>query len=97
MLKKDSKLVKEISRVLKKSGKVISTMSMQNRISFPFLSEEEIETINERWGHVRKGYSLKEIVKLFKELFKDNNLVIEKVSKYFNLLSRSAYGFIFLS
>ena len=96
-VKEDSKLVREISRVLKKGSKVILTTPMQNGVSFPFLSEEEIETINERWGHVRKGYSLKEIVKLFKELFKDNNLVIEKVSKYFNLLSRFAYRFIFLS
>jgi len=92
-VKEDSKLVREISRVLKKGGKVILTTPMQNGVSFPFLSEEKIETINESWGHVRKGYSLEEIVKLFK----DNNLVIEKVSKYFNLLSRFAYRFIFLS
>ena len=80
MLKKDSKLVKEISRVLKKSGKVISTMSMQNRISFPFLSEEEIETINESLvTYMQRIFFKGEIVKLFK----DNNLVTKKVSKIF--------------
>jgi len=92
-IKEDSRLVKEISRVLKKDGKVILTTPMQDGVSFPFLSKQKIETINKSWGHVRKGYSLKEI----EELFKTNNLMIIKTSKYFNFLTRFAYLFSFLS
>lgn len=62
---------------------------MQNGASFPFLSKERNETINRNWGHVRKGYSLGHIVKLLE----NNNLAIEKTSKYFNFLSRCACRF----
>jgi len=92
-VKEDDKLIKEISRVLKKDGKVILTTPMQNGVSFPFLSKQRIETINKSWGHLRMGYSLKEI----KELFQNNNLEILKTSKYFNLFSRFAYWFNFFS
>lgn len=92
-VKEDYTLIKEISRVLKKDGKVILTTPMQDGASFPFLSKQKIETINKSWGHVRKGYSLKEI----EELFKNNNLMIIKTSKYFNFLTRFAYLFSFLS
>lgn len=60
---------------------------MQNGIPFPFMSEEEIEAVNKGWGHVRRGYSLEDI----KKLFENNNLVIVKTSKYFNSLSRLIY------
>ena len=66
---------------------------MQDGVSFPFLSKQKIETINKSWGHVRKGYSLKEI----EELFKNNNLMIIKTSEYFNFFSRFVYRFSFLS
>jgi len=92
-VKEDSRLVKEIPRVLKKDGKVILTTPMQDGVSFPFLSKQKIETINKSWGHVRKGYSLKEIEKLFK----NNNLIIIKTSRYFNFFSRFVYRFSFLS
>jgi len=92
-VKEDSRLVKEISRVLKKDGKVILTTPVQDGASFPFLSKQKIETINKSWGHVRKGYSLKEI----EELFKNNNLMIIKTSEYFNFFSRFVYRFSFLS
>jgi len=82
-------LIKEISRVLKKDGKVILTTPMQNGVSFPFLSKQKIETINKSWGHIQKGYSLENI----EELFRNNNLKIIKTSKYFNFLSRLAYWF----
>ncbi|MFQ5787589.1 MAG: class I SAM-dependent methyltransferase, partial [Thermodesulfobacteriota bacterium] len=88
-VKEDYKLVKEISRVLKKEGKVILTTPMQNGLSFPFLSREEVENIEGEWSHVRKGYSLNSIEKLFE----NNNLVIEKTSKYLNYFSRFAYSF----
>jgi len=92
-VKEDSGLIKEISRVLKKDGKVILTTPMQEGVSFPFLSKQKIETINKSWGHVRKGYSLKEI----ENLFKNYNLMIIKTSEYFNIISRFIYRFSFLS
>lgn len=92
-VKEDNELVKEISRVLKKDGKVILTTPMQNGVSFPFLSKERIEAINKSWGHVCKGYSLENI----KELFENNNLAIIKTSRYFNFFSRFIYRFSFLS
>lgn len=88
-VKEDDKLVKEISRVLKKDGKVILTTPFQNGVSFPFLNEKKLKIINKNWGHTRKGYSLSQI----RELFKNNGLIIEKVSKYFNFLSRFIYWF----
>ncbi len=69
-VKEDDKLIKEISKVLKEDGKVIVTTPMQNGVSFPFLSRQEIEAINKSWGHVRKGYSLENI----KNLFETNNI-----------------------
>ncbi|MCD6154728.1 MAG: class I SAM-dependent methyltransferase [Candidatus Verstraetearchaeota archaeon] len=92
-VKEDDALIKEISRVLKRDGKVILTTPMQNGVSFPFLSKQKIENINKSWGHVRKGYSLENI----EELFRTNNLMVKQTSKYFNFLSRFAYWFSFLS
>ena len=92
-VKEDNKLINEISRVLKKDGNVILTTPMQNGISFPFMSEEEIEAVNKGWGHFRKGYSLKDIEKLFE----NSNLMVVKRSKYFNFLSRLIYWFNYLS
>ncbi|NQS90340.1 class I SAM-dependent methyltransferase [Patescibacteria group bacterium] len=88
-VKEDNALIKEISRVLKKHGKVILTTPMQNGVSFPFLSRKKSKTINKNWGHVRKGYSLENIVKLFR----NNDLMIVKISKYFNFFSRLVYRF----
>lgn len=92
-VKEDDKLLKEISRVLKKDGRVILTTPMHNGVSFPFLSKEKIEVTIREWGHLRKGYSLEQI----KELFQNNDLVIQKTSKYFNSFSRFAYRFLFFS
>ena len=92
-VKEENRLVKEISRVLKKDGKVILSTPMQNGVTFPFLSRSKIEAINKSWGHVRKGYSSENI----KELFGNNNLVVVRTSKYFNFFSRFVYRFSFLS
>lgn len=86
-VKEDDKLIKKIYRVLKKDGKVILTTPMQNGVSFSFLSKEKMEDINRNWDHVRKGYSLENIEKMFE----NNNLVIEKTGKYFNFFSRFTY------
>lgn len=92
-IKEDDRLVKEISRVLKRRGKIVLTTPRKKGISFPFLSRKKIVMINKDWGHVRQGYSLKEI----KRLFKEANLVIGKMDKYFNFFSRFVYWLSFLS
>jgi len=92
-VQEDDKIVKEISRVLKKDGKVILTTPMQNGVSFPFISKEKIKIINKNWGHIRKGYSLENIEKLLR----NSGLASEKTSKYFNLFTRFTYRFCFLS
>ena len=92
-VKEDDKLIKEISRVLKRNGKVILTTPMEMGVSIPFLSKEKNESINRDWGHVRKGYSLESIEKMFV----DDNLIIVKTSTYFNSLSRFIYWLNFFS
>jgi len=92
-VKEDDKLVREMSRVLKKNGKVVFSTPGERGISFPFLSKERIEFINKGRGHVRKGYSIEDI----KRLFKEANLVIEKTDMYFNLFSRFVYRISILS
>jgi SAM-dependent methyltransferase len=92
-IEQDGKLIKEISRVLKKSGKLILTTPMEDGVYFPFLSKKRIEIINMGWGHTRRGYSLESI----KRLFEDAGLEIKKTGKYFNFLSRFVYRFMFLS
>ena len=86
-VKEDSRFIKEISRVLKKGGKVILSTPMQNGVSFPFISKEKSKIINKNWGHVRMGYDLKEL----EILFKSNDLVIKETSKYFNVFSKLTY------
>lgn len=89
----DSKVVREISRVLKKNGKVVLTTPMEHGVSFPFMSRKREEEINKGWGHLRLGYSLEQI----RKIFQDNNLAIEKTTGYFNFFSRLAYRFTILS
>ncbi len=91
-IRESEKLVREISRVLKKGGKIILTTPQQNGVSFPFLSKKKIEIINKSWGHIYKGFSLKNIEKLYE----NSGLEIEKKSKYFNFFTRSIYAFSFI-
>ena len=86
-IKEDHKVVNEVSRILKKNGKLILTTPMENGVTFPFLSNEKNTLINKEWGHIRKGYSLENI----EELFGNNNLKIVKTGKYFNLFTRFVY------
>ncbi len=94
-VKEDDKLLKEISRVLKTGGKIILTTPTRKGISFPFLNKGKTAMVNESWGHIRNGYSLRDI----KSLFKDAQLVIDKksTSKYFNFFTRLTYRLSFLS
>lgn len=92
-IEEDDQMLKEISRVLKKGGKIILTTPGQNGVSFPFMSKRKIEFINKSWGHVREGYSIKRI----EHLFLSNGLNIEKTSSYFNSFTRFIYRFMILS
>jgi len=92
-IKEDNKLIKEISRVLKKDGKIILTTPTQYGVSFPFLSKKKTEMINKKWGHVKEGYSLNQI----KKLFENEELIIKKRDNYFNSLTRLVYRFTILS
>jgi SAM-dependent methyltransferase len=89
----DGELVKEISRVLKKEGKLILTTPMQDGVNFPGLPKKYAQTINRQWGHVRAGYSMETL----KELCERNNIKIEKRNRYFNFFSRSIYWLRFLA
>jgi len=88
-IRDDDKLIQEIFRILKKNGKVILTTPAGKGDLFPFMNKQRMEAIHKSWGHIRKGYSLEEI----EGLFKNNNLTIKKIGKYFNLFSRYAYSF----
>jgi ubiquinone/menaquinone biosynthesis C-methylase UbiE len=92
-IKEDDNLFKEIFRITKKDGKVILTTPMQDGVSFPFLNRDKIKAINKNWGHVRNGYSLKQII----DIFQSNGLKCEKLGECFNLLSRLAYRFAIIS
>jgi len=83
-VEEDSRVVKEISRVLQRDGRIILTTPMGNKSLIPFLN---MTAINQQWGHVRNGYALKQIQRLFEK----NDLCICKSSKYCNILSRYAY------
>jgi len=88
----DNKLIKEISRVLKKTGKVILTTPIKRGDLIPLIGEDKMNEIHKKWGHVRKGYGIEQL----KTLFQNNELAIIKAGKYFNLFSRYAYLFLML-
>lgn len=92
-IEEDDKLIKEIFRITKKDGKVILTTPMEDGVSFPFLNKDKVKAINKNWGHVRNGYSLKQI----RCIFQNNGLKCEKERECFNLLSRLAYRFSIIS
>ena len=92
-VKEDDRVIREISRVLKKDGRLILTTPGQDGVSFPLLSKRKNERIQEGWGHVRKGYSLKELENLLKKA----DLFVRKTERYFNVLTRFFYRICFLS
>lgn len=89
-VEEDTRLIREISRVLKKSAKIILTTPMSGKALIPFLN---MDVINKQWGHVRNGYTLEQI----KCLFRNNQLCLQKCDRYQNIFSRYAYYFAFLS
>jgi SAM-dependent methyltransferase len=92
-LNEDKLLIKEITQLLKPGGILILTTPMHNGISFPFLSKSKNDALQSQWGHLRPGYSLDELKKMFEE----NNLTTQKINKYFNCITRLFYRLCFLS
>ena len=91
-IRDDSRLIQEVSRVLKVNGRIILTTPMQKGVTFPFLPKKYSLVINKEWGHIRKGYSIQEIT----TLLKNHQLIIQQTSKYFNYFSRLVYWLRFL-
>lgn len=85
--------IKEISRILKKGGKLILTTPGEKGVVFPFISKEKSEEINKKWGHLRKGYSIKDLEKIFKKY----RLRIIKKRLYFNFFTKAFYWLFFHS
>lgn len=83
----DSKVIEEISRVLRKNGRFILTTPKENGVSFPLLDKKRTYEINKGWGHVRPGYSRYGL-----DLLLDaHDLKREKTDSYFNLITRLIY------
>ena len=92
-IEKENMVLREISRVLKKDGKLILTTPMERGISFPFLTRNRNRKINFDWGHKRLGYTKNMLFRLFQE----NGLKADKFSGYFNILTRFIYRMTILS
>ncbi|KPK96607.1 MAG: hypothetical protein AMJ95_13270 [Omnitrophica WOR_2 bacterium SM23_72] len=82
-------LIKEISRVLKKDGRLILTTPAEKGVTFPFLTKEAIDKINKGFlGHaIRKGFFLQDLEKMLRS----GSLLIVKKSRYFNFFSQFVY------
>lgn len=89
----DNEAVSEMSRVLKNQGVLILSTPKEKGVSFPGMSEQQIADLNKTWGHVRLGYSLEQLDAMLRRY----DLIIEKKSGYFNLLTRFAYRLGYLS
>lgn len=88
-IREDTLLIHEVSRVLREDGIVVLTTPCENGITFPFLSKYVSEAINMKWGHLRQGYSIERIRKLFELSY----LSIVETGRYFNIISRFFYRF----
>jgi len=89
----DDRLVREIGRVLKSGGKLILTTPAAPIVTFPLVKLARVEAINREWGHVRFGYTLEELGRLFAAA----GLTIAWKGRYFNVFSRLAYYLAALS
>jgi SAM-dependent methyltransferase len=88
----DEAIFGEIERVLKKGGKVILTTPGEEGISFPFMSSEGMARMAKEWGHVRLGYSMEQL----RRLFLRHGLSICREGKCNSVLSRLAYKMLIL-
>lgn len=92
-VEQDEAMVREMARVLKVGGRIILTTPVHTGVDFPFMSQERVDAINRDWGHVRTGYSIPD----FERIFAGCGLVLEKKSRYFNVISRWVYRLAALS
>lgn len=88
-LQEDQALFQEVVRILKNRGTLILTTPVKNGVTFPFLPRKYTEIIHKQWGHIRKGYSLRELNAALSEV----GLVIKTYGRYFNYFSRFFYWF----
>lgn len=89
-IKKDEKLISEISRVLKENGKIFLTTPRQNGVIIPLIQKEKNLRLNKSWGHIKIGYSILELNKLFQ----NNGLRIIENYIIFNFFSKIAYYWV---
>jgi ubiquinone/menaquinone biosynthesis C-methylase UbiE len=88
----DRALIKEITRVLKEDGILVTSTPVADRKLIFFMSAEEMKQIHLQWGHVKPGYTSQELQYLFREA----NLKIVSAAQYFNILSRYLYYLLFV-
>jgi len=91
-VEQDDKVIEEISRLLKTGGKYILTTPMAQGVSFPFLNKKKSLAINYGWGHIRLGYTKKDLSRLLNE----NMLQVKETSGFFNTFSRFIYRITFI-
>lgn len=89
-ISEDRLLVAELVRVLRKGGFLIISTPIANKRLVPFV---DMNKLHIQWGHIKPGYSLRDIRKLLSE----SGLDIVGSSEYFNIFVRYAYFLLLLS
>lgn len=85
-------LLKELDRILKKNGTLVLTTPIADKKLVWFMSKKKMEEIHKSWGHVKFGYTFKEL----QYLFEGTNLNIKYISSYFNIFNRYIYFLLYL-
>lgn len=85
----NERFLKDFYRVAKKDAKLILTTPMKEKKLIPLLTDERMAEIHKQWGHVRYGYTFREL----EDLLKTTGFSIVRRSSYHNILSRFAYYF----
>lgn len=86
-VQQDQTVLEEIARVLRPGGKVLLTTPCAE-FHLPFTSREQV---NKAWGHVRNGYSNRDLETLFERA----GIQLVEQGYYFNALSRLFYSLFF--
>ncbi|MEW6455125.1 MAG: class I SAM-dependent methyltransferase [Acidobacteriota bacterium] len=74
----DKELIKEIKRIIKEKGRSIITVPLKKKFSIINLLKRMFGLKDEIYGHVRAGYSLKEL----KKILQDYGIKVERYSTY---------------